>query len=262
MIVVPASAIEEMNATDAVSKAAFEVFDDAKEIAAPKPMTWREQLDKTIETIQAKIDSTVDVGDREQLQGKLQVLRLMPTELDQQQQQYMTALTELLQTTSAEGPADVYSTGQTLNKLRGAVSYLESIASMKIVNASFCTEVTGFGQFQATLSNVFKTGQTILVYCEIENHSSQLKNIDGRELRSTQLTGSYVVYDANKNVVQQEAFPTVEDLALQRRRDFYMHIPITIGELAPGKYTYQLMVDDVGGAKSASLEPVLQFEVR
>ena len=81
-------------------------------------------------------------------------------------------------------------------------------------------------------------------------------------MSSTRLAGSYIVYDANQEVVQQEKFPVVEDLARKRRRDFYMHLPFVVGDLSPGKYTYQLMVDDVGGGKSASLEPALQFEVK
>lgn len=226
------------------------------------PMTWRQHLNQAMETIQAQIKSSTDFSEQRQLQGKLELLRLMPSHLDDQQQQYMDALTELLQSTTGTEPVDIYEAGQTLNQLRDAIAYLETIAGMKVVNAHFCTKVKGFGQFEAVETKVFEPGQTILIYCEIENHTSQQKVIDDKQMSSTRLGGSCIVYDMNQNVVQQEEFPVVEDLATQRRRDFYMHIPFVVGDLPPGKYKYQLMIDDIGGGKSASLEPALIFEVR
>lgn len=226
------------------------------------PLTWRQHLNNAMETIQNQIRSTHDLTEQRQLQGKLDLLRLMPSHLDEQQQQYMDALTELLQSTTGTQPVDIYEAGQTLNQLRDAISYLEAIAGMKVVNANFCSKVKGFGQFDVMEQRIFEPGQTVLIYCEIENHTSQTKVIDGKQMTSTRLAGSCVVYDENQKVVQQEEFPVVEDLATQRRRDFYMHIPFVVGDLPPGKYQYQLMIDDVGGGKSASLEPALEFEVR
>ena len=228
----------------------------------PKPLTWREQLQETVSTLQSQIRISNDPNERSQLEGKLELLRLLPDELDPTQQQYLDALTDLLQATGQEHPQDVYSAGQTLEKLRSAVSYMESVASMKIVNATFCSKVVGFGQFTPTETMTFVAGQQVLVYCEIENHSAQPRIQDGQTLFSTRLSGSFVVYDNQQNAVQQDSFPVVEDLARQRRQDFYMHIPLTFGELPPGEYTYQLMVDDVGGNKSASLPAPIRFTIR
>ena len=116
----------------------------------PKPLTWREQLQETVSTLQSQIRISNDPNERSQLEGKLELLRLLPDELDPTQQQYLDALTDLLQATGQEHPQDVYSAGQTLEKLRSAVSYMESVASMKIVNATFCSKVVGFGQFTPT----------------------------------------------------------------------------------------------------------------
>lgn len=240
---------------DAVTNADFRAADTP-------PLTWRQHLNKAMDTIQNQIKSTNDLTEQRQLQGKLELLRLMPSHLDEQQQQYMDALTELLQTTAGSQPLDIYEAGQTLGQLRDAISYLETIAGMKVVNANFCSKVKGFGQFEVMEQRVFEPGQTVLIYCEIENHTSQQKVVNGKEMTSTKLAGSCIVYDENQKVVQQEEFSVVEDLATQRRRDFYMHIPFVVGDLPPGKYRYQLMIDDVGGGKSASLEPALEFEVR
>lgn len=271
-LVLPANAVEEIDQfVKDISNAATNAEPTANEVRAAEPhaapatvtpLTWRQQLQQTIELIEERINNTPDLTEQHQLRGKLELLRLLPSELDDQQQQYLSALTDLLQTTAAPGHPDLFETGQTLDQLRNAVSYLESMASMKVVNASFCTKVTGFGQFKPTPGAKFNAGQQVLVYCEIENHSSQPKVVDGQALSSTRLAGSFIVYDANQQVVQQDKFPVVEDLARQRRRDFYMHIPFTVGDLPPGHYTYQLMIDDVGGGKSASLDPTLQFEVQ
>lgn len=238
--------------------------DAAKALSVPAraPMTWRMQLEQTIQSIEKQILETQDSDLQIQLQGKLDLLKLLPSQLDDQQQQYLSALTELLKSSSGSHPQNMYTTGQTLDQLRGAVAYLESVASMRVTNANFCSKVIGFGQFDILPSNIFSVGQQTLVYCEIENHSAQPKVVDNQEMFSTRLSGSYIVYDKNNQVVQQDKFPVVEDLARQRRKDFYMHIPFSVGDLAPGKYTYQLMIDDIGGGKSASLQPLLEFEVR
>ncbi len=234
---------------------------DFRRADTPLP-TWQKHLSDAIETIEYQVGTTRDMTERKQLQGKLELLRLLPSELDEEQQQYMAALTDLLQTSTDSAPTDIYETGQTLVRLRDAIAYLETIASMKVVNANFCTKVSGFGQFEVMENRILEAGQTVLIYCEIENHSSQSKLVGEQTMASTRLAGSCIVYDENQRVVQQAEFPVVEDLAQRRRRDFYMHIPFVVGDLPAGKYRYQLMIDDIGGGKSASLEPAMEFEVR
>ena len=228
----------------------------------PKPLTWREQLRETATSLQNQIDRSTNLTEKSHLKGKLELLQLLPDELDETQHQYLDALTDLLRTTGQDQPQDVFVAGQTLERLKNAVAYMEQVANLKIVNATFCTKVMGFGQFTPTNSMTFAPGQQILVYCEIENHTAQPKIVDGQSLHSTRLSGSFLVYDANQVAVQQDTFPVVEDLAQQRRQDFYMHIPLTLGQLSPGQYTYQLMVDDVGGQKSASLTEPIQFTIQ
>lgn len=251
--------LKTVSANEGPEKVTHSDFRGAPEIESK---SWQQHLTSAIEKIELQVDRTRNIEERRQLQGKLELLRLLPSELDEDQQQYLNALTDLLQTSTDSAPTDVYETGQTLVQLRDAIAYLESIASLKVVNANFCTKVTGFGQFVVTENQVFEAGQTVLIYCEIENHSSQSKKVGEQLLASTRLAGSCIVYDENQQVVQQEEFPVVEDLAQRRRRDFYMHIPFVVGDLPAGKYKYQLMIDDIGGGKSASLEPALEFEIR
>lgn len=265
---IPASAsIAGETNSDTVANIDFEIESEKPteaipEFELPKPLTWREQLGETANSLQNQIELSTDLTEKSRLEGKLELLRLLPVELDETQQQYMEALTDLLHTTGQQQPQDVYAAGQTLERLKNAVSYMEQIASLKIVNTTFCNKVIGFGQFTPIDTMTLEAGQQILVYCEIENHSAQPKIIDGQSLFSTRLSGSFIVYDSNQVAVQQDSFPVVEDLARQRRQDFYMHIPLTLDQLPPGQYTYQLMVDDVGGQKSASLPDPIQFTVK
>ncbi|MFN5709553.1 MAG: hypothetical protein ACK48X_15985, partial [Planctomycetota bacterium] len=61
---------------------------------------------------------------------------------------------------------------------------------------------------------------------------------------------------------QQAEFPIVEDVARNRRRDFYLYVPFTVGELPAGKYRVHLLVDDLLGCKQAVLDPPVEFTVR
>ena len=151
---------------------------------------------------------------------------------------------------------------KTLEHLRNAVSQLESIASLKVNSGQFCTEITGFGQFRTFASNAFSAGQRMLVYCEVENYKTvEHESGTGGDFR-TRLKGSFAIYDANGHVVQQAEYPTVDDVARKRRRDFYMYLPVTLGDLPSGQYVLHALVEDVYGNKTASLDPPLQFTVK
>ena len=100
-----------------------------------------------------------------------------------------------------------------------------------------------------------------MIYCEVENYNSVEQNSQAGSTFHTRLRGSYAIYDASGHAVQQAEFPVVEDIARRRRRDFYMHLPITIGDLSNGNYELHLLVEDLGGNKTASLTPPLMFSI-
>ena len=70
----------------------------------------------------------------------------------------------------------------------------------------------------------------------------------------TRLRGSYKIFDAEGNAVDGYEFPVVEDKARNRRRDFYVHLPVHLAELAAGQYTLQLNIDDLNGNAFVGLE--------
>lgn|GEM_PF-5609901 len=152
---------------------------------------------------------------------------------------------------------------RTLEHLREATSQLEKLVSLKITHGTLCTEVRGFGQYKPFSSTEFRVGQPVLLYCEIENFCSveEKTQSDISDYR-TRLKSSLVICREDGTVAQQAEFPVVEDIARNRRRDFYLYVPFTVGELSPGKYRAHLMVDDLQGRKQAVLDPPVEFTVR
>ncbi len=130
-----------------------------------------------------------------------------------------------------------------------------------LTNAALCTSVSGFGQFTRFVNSNFKSGQRMLVYCELENFTSVETEIDNESAFRTQLQGSYVIYDSAGKIMNQKEFPIVEDVAKNRRRDFYVHLPVRLGALPPGSYQLQVVIEDLSGKQTASLGQPLAFVV-
>jgi hypothetical protein len=132
---------------------------------------------------------------------------------------------------------------------------------LRLVNANFCTAVSGYGQFDAFAQDRFGPNQHLLVYCEIENFHSVKDEADGSVKFVTRLRGSYTIVAADGKTVDHYEFPVVDDIAGSQRHDFYVHLPVQLGDLAPGKYSVQLNIDDLNGNSSANLANPLEFEV-
>jgi hypothetical protein len=164
----------------------------------------------------------------------------------------------------------------TLQELQSAISQLKPKAKpvakpvaepakpkFKIGNAAFCTRIEGFGQFTPFASNTFANRQQTLLYCEIENQTSnRFADGSGTNQFETLLRGSISIHDANGNVVQSKTFPQIKDVARQRRRDFYVYFPLTLENLASGDYRLELSIEDELGQKKATLTPAIRFSVR
>ena len=243
-------------------------------------VTWRSRLQQTILLVKDQLDSDIDSQTRTSLEINLRLLDVLSRQMgdianeersftqseNHFWQHQLEAITSMLQTSEL---ADVkandllkhHTAHDTLVHLRHAIAELESLANLKIASGAFCTEVSGYGQFKTFISDVFNAGQKVLVYCEVENYNSVQQSSDSGSTFHTRLRGSYAIYDSAGHAVQQAEFPVVEDIARRRRRDFYMHLPITIGDLSNGDYELHLLVEDLGGNKTASLSPPLLFTI-
>ena len=250
-------------------------------LIAHNVVTWKSRLDDAIELADRKLaNDSVDAETRASMEVSLRLLQVVRRQvenvatndarLSDGERQYWSHQLDALTTMLASAPSDVsgssevqrhQSARQTLSHLREAVAQLETIANLKVSAGKFCSEITGFGQYREFESNQFAPGDRTLVYCEVENYfSSEQPTPDGNRF-VTHLRGSFAVYDEEGRVVQQAEFPAVEDIALKRRRDFYLYLPVTIGELDAGNYRLHVMVEDLDGNKTGSLEPAMQFSV-
>lgn len=133
--------------------------------------------------------------------------------------------------------------------------------SLRVPTAALTTEIRGFGQYLPLKSDRLRPGQTVLLYCELENHvavpSGDAKDVSFTTLLDTHLT----VRDAGGRVVQEQDFPRLADTSRSRRNDFYLYVPVTLGDLAPGSYQAQLRVSDIHGRASTDADPVT-FQIR
>ena len=244
-------------------------------------VTWQSRLAQTVDLVQEQLNQkNIDSDTRTSLEVNLRLLDVLSRQMgdlveNQQQfsssenqywQDQLEAITSMLKVADPEdGRANEllrhHTAHETLTHLRNAVAHLESLANLRVVAGEFCTEVSGYGQFSPFAYNVFPVGQKVLVYCEVENFNSTQQDSETGVSFLTRLRGSYAIYNSSGHAVQQAEFPTLEDVARKRRRDFYMHLPITIGNLAAGDYELHLLIEDLGGNKTASLTPPLLFTV-
>ena len=243
-------------------------------------VTWRSRLHQTIGLVEKQLEGDVDSETRTSLEINLRLLDVLSRQMgdiaqeertfteseNQFWQHQLEAITSMMRTSNLENGRDNnllqhQTAHETLVHLRQAIAELESLANLKVESGAFCTEVSGYGQFKTFPTDAFRGGQKVLLYCEVENYNSEEQAADLGSTFHTRLRGSYAIYDSSGHAVQQAEFPVVEDVARRRRRDFYMHLPITIGDLSAGNYELHLLVEDLNGNKTASLTPPLMFSV-
>ena len=101
----------------------------------------------------------------------------------------------------------------------------------------------------------------MLVYCEVENYQPTKVETDSGTRFVTKLRGSILIRDGQGRVVQENKFPTVEDVALNKRRDFYMYFPVKLDELPAGEYQLELEVEDLTAERGTKIQPAMSFSV-
>jgi len=129
----------------------------------------------------------------------------------------------------------------TLARLDEARDELAQIANLRIRGAAFVESVDGFGAYAPIADTRFRPGQQVAVYAEVENFRSE-SSPDGFR---TVLATCYQVFDDAGRRVDGGEFPEVEDLCLNRRRDFHMQYAIPLPDrIYPGSYRLELAVTD------------------
>jgi hypothetical protein len=136
----------------------------------------------------------------------------------------------------------------------------QAAPALRANRPALTTEIRGYGDYELMPSATLTPGQTVLVYCELENFVSSPVRREGSEAFRTMLESRLVVSDPSGRVVQDSRFPPLDDYAPSRRREFFMYVPFEVGQLPAGDYTAQLEVRDLQGTSSTTA-PV-NFSVR
>ena len=233
-------------------------------------ISWQGQLDRTIETFEDEIASAQDDVEAENLESGLTMLKALRNRMSpddgspEEMRNYWTHQIETINRllNQPTGNHDSRVAAVALDELRLAVHQLQIVADLKVFNAVICKSVSGYGQYIPFANNEFVPRQTILVYCEIDNFAPLLKTVDGVTSYRTQLSSSFTIRNSDGTVVQHQDFPVVTDNARNLRRDFFMHLPVTLAEFDPGIYELQVGVRDHGSDKSAELKRSLKLTIR
>lgn len=137
-----------------------------------------------------------------------------------------------------------------LERLRGL---LRAKADLRVPNVQLCRSIEGFGRYEPIVPAAFKAGgkNRVLLYIEVDNfHCDQTPSGLYRTLLSVRESllnkGGEELWSAKDD--------NIEDLARQKRRDFYLTIgPLAIPKsLGPGEYVFKVEVEDVLGGKMNS----------
>lgn len=134
---------------------------------------------------------------------------------------------------------------QTVIQMRSAIQHLQQTAKLEIRNVDFCTKISSFGNYETFDNNVFRPGQPVMVYAEIDNFSSK-RGSDG--LYRTQLKSTIEVHRVTpqgSEVVETLDFDATTDLCRHHRRDYYHSFELNIPSKATtGSYALVLIVED------------------
>jgi hypothetical protein len=121
---------------------------------------------------------------------------------------------------------------------------MRSRSDLAIPTATLCREVKGFGSYTPLDSTRFAAGvaHKVIVYCEVDNFSSQLND---KNLWETRLAHELVLYTESGLPVWEDKQPEVPDTCRNRRRDFFIGKLVQLpANLNMGRYVLKVSVVD------------------
>jgi hypothetical protein len=155
------------------------------------------------------------------------------------QSAYVTSVAEPIShevhaTPSANGSSDYVAAAESnQNPLDQLLSQLQSATRLHLARVCLCRQVDGFGQVVEFPDAQFAAGEDILIYCEIDNFTSQKETNQSGPFHRTSLSGSYLVIDGDGEVVAEHEYPVVDDISQAERDDFFLVFPTQIPSLGP-----------------------------
>jgi len=135
--------------------------------------------------------------------------------------------------------------GRKIRPLLDLAERLRGRAELSIPTVALCTSVTHFGIYEPFEKNRFVAGKAhdVVVYCEVENFSSQL---NGQKMWETRLNQEIVLYTESQGLpVWSDQKKTYVDVSHSRRHDFFTAPIIRLpANLTIGRYLLKVSVED------------------
>jgi hypothetical protein len=120
---------------------------------------------------------------------------------------------------------------------------LRSEADLTIPTIALCTTVRTFGEYDPINPLRFAAHKEhdVILYCEIENFSSQ---IDEKQMWVTKLSKDAVLYTESGTPVWSDKSETITDTARRRRHDFFIVKKLRLPALTVGRYLMKVTIQD------------------
>ncbi len=148
----------------------------------------------------------------------------------------------------------------TVGQLRTALHRLQELARLQLRNASFCQQIDGYGRYTRFESDVFRPGQPVLVYAEIENFKSE-PTTSGSYRTLLRSTLEIFPQSDRGEAVDSVTLQAVEDICRNPRRDYFNSYNFAMpNDIQPGRYILRLTVDDQLSGKAAT--QTVSFSIR
>lgn len=126
-------------------------------------------------------------------------------------------------------------------------------ADLRVPRVELCSAIDGFGRYEPIVPAQFAVGgrNQVIVYMEIDNFQTE-KTATG--LFRTLMSVRASLLNKSGEEIWSMRDENIEDLARQRRSDFFLTIgPLAIPKtLGPGEYVMKIEVEDVIGGKIGS----------
>lgn len=155
-----------------------------------------------------------------------------------------------------------------LEHLRKATWELAAVSTLDLRNAAFCRSVLGYADVEKFRPYRFKPDEEVLLYVEIENFAAERIAVAGERgvgsgegvRYETEFQGSYQILDGERRRVAEQQLPRDRQQCRNHRRDYYVAYRIYMPRnIAPGRYTLELTLEDVKGQKFG--QAFLDFEI-
>ena len=140
--------------------------------------------------------------------------------------------------------------------LQQAADLLGMTGGLAVRNLHFCTDIKGFGVYTPFAKEVFRPGQEVLLYAELNNFTSE--SADKGE--HTRFTARYQIHDKQGNQLVEKELGTAEEFCRNRRHDYFVLYHLWMPQqVNPGEYSIKLQVEDTLGGLFG--ETTLAFKI-